>query len=54
MFPAEASRIWGRKFTGTTVVYLLNRYTAIAERIIFFLEIFLDTRSEVLDLNSFS
>ncbi|RPD57853.1 hypothetical protein L227DRAFT_577549 [Lentinus tigrinus ALCF2SS1-6] len=38
MFPAEASRIWGRKFTGTTAVYLLNRYTALAERVIFIVE----------------
>ncbi|KAI0701015.1 hypothetical protein C8T65DRAFT_579979 [Cerioporus squamosus] len=43
IFPAEASLIWGRRFTGTTVLYLLNRYTALAERIIFISETFLPT-----------
>ncbi|TBU37654.1 hypothetical protein BD309DRAFT_973604 [Dichomitus squalens] len=38
MFTVEVPRIWRRKFTGATVVYLLNRYTALFERVIFILE----------------
>ncbi|EJF60683.1 hypothetical protein DICSQDRAFT_170833 [Dichomitus squalens LYAD-421 SS1] len=38
MFTVEVPRIWRRKFTGATVVYLLNRYTALFERVMFILE----------------
>ncbi|KAI0365082.1 hypothetical protein BV20DRAFT_955068 [Pilatotrama ljubarskyi] len=37
--PAEYRRIWRRKFTGATVVYLLTRYIAVIERIFFVLEV---------------
>ncbi|KAI0645061.1 hypothetical protein C8Q79DRAFT_912324, partial [Trametes meyenii] len=36
--PTEYRRIWCRKFTGATVVYLLTRYIAVIERIFFVLE----------------
>ncbi|KAI0645031.1 hypothetical protein C8Q79DRAFT_912048 [Trametes meyenii] len=38
-FPTECRRIWNRKFTGATVVYLLTRYIAVVERIFFVLEV---------------
>ncbi|KAI0629547.1 hypothetical protein C8Q77DRAFT_1220240 [Trametes polyzona] len=37
--PNEYRRIWSRKFTGATVVYLLMRYAAVIERIFFVLEV---------------
>ncbi|KAI0351958.1 hypothetical protein OH77DRAFT_1498209 [Trametes cingulata] len=37
--PEEYKRIWRRKFTGATVVYLLTRYIAVIERIFFVLEV---------------
>lgn len=38
-FPSEYSRIWRRKFTGATLVFLLMRYAAFIERIFFVLEV---------------
>ena len=38
MFPIEVPRIWRRRFTGATAVYLLNRYTVLFERIISIVE----------------
>ncbi|KAL1945434.1 hypothetical protein VTO73DRAFT_2285 [Trametes versicolor] len=38
-FPSEYSRIWRRKFTGATLVFLLMRYAAFFERIFFVLEV---------------
>ncbi|TFK90250.1 hypothetical protein K466DRAFT_597097 [Polyporus arcularius HHB13444] len=40
-FTTEVRRIWRRRFTGATVVYLFTRYTALIERIFFVLEVFL-------------
>ncbi|EIW54180.1 uncharacterized protein TRAVEDRAFT_92176, partial [Trametes versicolor FP-101664 SS1] len=37
--PDEYRRIWRRKFTGATVIYLLIRYVAVIERIFFVLEV---------------
>ncbi|KAI0644989.1 hypothetical protein C8Q79DRAFT_969050 [Trametes meyenii] len=34
-FPDECRRIWGRKFSGATVIYLSTRYLAVVERIFF-------------------
>ena len=39
MFPLEVRRIWKRKFTGATMVYLLNRYTALFERFLLIAEV---------------
>ncbi|KAI0669521.1 hypothetical protein C8Q78DRAFT_1080235 [Trametes maxima] len=36
--PTEYRRIWCRKFTGATAVYLLTRYIAVIERVFFVLE----------------
>ncbi|KAI0669471.1 hypothetical protein C8Q78DRAFT_977408 [Trametes maxima] len=33
-FPTECRRIWGRKFSGATVIYLFTRYGAMAQRIL--------------------
>ncbi|EIW54159.1 uncharacterized protein TRAVEDRAFT_51880 [Trametes versicolor FP-101664 SS1] len=38
-FPSEYARIWRRKFTGATLVFLLMRYAAFIERIFFVLEV---------------
>ncbi|RDX48618.1 hypothetical protein OH76DRAFT_1483717 [Lentinus brumalis] len=40
-FTTEVRRIWRRKFTGATVVYLFTRYIALIERIFFVLEVLL-------------
>ncbi|KAI0700995.1 hypothetical protein C8T65DRAFT_559598, partial [Cerioporus squamosus] len=40
-FTTEVRRIWRRRFTGATVVYLFTRYTALIERIFFVLEVLL-------------
>ncbi|RDX48635.1 hypothetical protein OH76DRAFT_1556930 [Lentinus brumalis] len=40
-FTTEVRRIWRRRFTGATVVYLFTRYTALVQRIFFVLEVFL-------------
>lgn len=37
--PDEYRRIWKRKFSGATVIYLLMRYVAVIERIFLVLEI---------------
>ncbi|KAI8971010.1 hypothetical protein BD414DRAFT_501370 [Trametes punicea] len=37
--PTEYRRIWKRKFTGATLVYLFTRYVAVIERIFFVLEV---------------
>ncbi|KAI0669423.1 hypothetical protein C8Q78DRAFT_977588, partial [Trametes maxima] len=34
-FPDECRKIWGRKFSGATVIYLSTRYLAVVERIFF-------------------
>ncbi|PIL33714.1 hypothetical protein GSI_04339 [Ganoderma sinense ZZ0214-1] len=46
MLPLEGRRIWKRKFTGATVVYLLNRYTALFRRIFFIMEALSWNRSD--------
>ncbi|KAH9849067.1 hypothetical protein C2E23DRAFT_906155 [Lenzites betulinus] len=38
-FPEEYRRIWRRKFTGATFVYLFMRYSAVFDRIFFVLEV---------------
>ncbi|KAM5537919.1 hypothetical protein V8D89_008395 [Ganoderma adspersum] len=34
-FPTEVRRIWGRRFSGATLVYLFTRYTALAHQALF-------------------
>ena len=34
-------RIWRRKFSGATVVYLFTRYTALIDRVLFVTEVLL-------------
>ena len=46
MFPLEMRRIWRRRFTGATVVYFLNRYTALFRRIFVILEALSWNRSD--------
>ncbi|RPD57834.1 hypothetical protein L226DRAFT_540198 [Lentinus tigrinus ALCF2SS1-7] len=40
-FTTEVRRIWRRRFTGATVVYLFTRYAALIERVFFVLEVLL-------------
>ena len=40
-FTTEVRRIWRRKITGATIVYLFTRYAAVVERVFFLLEILL-------------
>ncbi|KAJ8481200.1 hypothetical protein ONZ51_g6181 [Trametes cubensis] len=42
-FPEEVERIWKRRFTGATVVFLITRYVAVAERITLVVSVFLPT-----------
>ncbi|KAI0641341.1 hypothetical protein C8Q79DRAFT_1014296 [Trametes meyenii] len=42
-FTDEVQRIWGRRFTGATAVFLLTRYVAVAERIVLVTSVFLPT-----------
>ncbi|KAH9888046.1 hypothetical protein C8Q73DRAFT_748392 [Cubamyces lactineus] len=41
--PEEVERIWKRRFTGATVVFLITRYVAVAERITLVTSVFLPT-----------
>ncbi|KAI0365086.1 hypothetical protein BV20DRAFT_954980 [Pilatotrama ljubarskyi] len=43
---AEYQRIWRRKYTGATVVYLLTRYIAMIERVFFVLEVLIWNSSD--------
>ena len=45
-FPTEVRRIWGRKFSGATLVYLVIRYTAVIERVFLVLQVLLWTSSD--------
>ena len=45
-FSTEVRRIWARKFSGATLVYLLTRYTAIIDRILFVTEVLLWSSSD--------
>ncbi|KAI1790332.1 hypothetical protein LXA43DRAFT_1062142 [Ganoderma leucocontextum] len=40
-FPTEVRRIWGREFSGATLVYLFTRYTALLDRVLFVTEVLL-------------
>ncbi|KAI0363673.1 hypothetical protein BV20DRAFT_975403 [Pilatotrama ljubarskyi] len=42
-FPDEVQRIWNRRFTGATAVFLITRYVAVAERIVLVTSVFLPT-----------
>ncbi|KAI0641339.1 hypothetical protein C8Q79DRAFT_919363 [Trametes meyenii] len=42
-FTDEVHRIWRRRFTGATVVFLLTRYVALAERVVLMVSLFLPT-----------
>ncbi|KAI0628580.1 hypothetical protein C8Q77DRAFT_1067798 [Trametes polyzona] len=39
----EVQRIWRRRFTGATAVFLITRYVAVAERIVLLVSVFLPT-----------
>ncbi|KAL6300952.1 hypothetical protein BKA93DRAFT_799786 [Sparassis latifolia] len=45
-FPNEVQRIWRRKFSGATIVFLLNRYVALAERVTLVTSVFLVTNND--------
>lgn len=36
----EVQRIWQRRFTGATAVFLITRYVAVAERIVLLVSLF--------------
>ncbi|KAI0760580.1 hypothetical protein C8Q74DRAFT_1451481 [Fomes fomentarius] len=42
-FTEEIQRIWGRKFTGATLIFLLTRWVAVAERIVLVTSVVLQT-----------
>ncbi|KAI0628579.1 hypothetical protein C8Q77DRAFT_1076640 [Trametes polyzona] len=42
-FTDEVQRIWGRRFSGATAVFLLTRYVAVAERTALVVSVFLPT-----------
>ncbi len=41
--PSEVQRIWRRRFSGATAVFLVTRYVAVAERIVLLVSVFLPT-----------
>ncbi|KAI0710721.1 hypothetical protein C8Q76DRAFT_798256 [Earliella scabrosa] len=45
-FTTEVRRIWRRKFSGATLVYLLMRYTAFIERVFYTLEVLIWNSSD--------
>lgn len=49
-FPEEYRRIWRRKFTGATFVYLFMRYSAVIERIFFVLEVLVWNSSDKVSM----
>ncbi|KAH9851145.1 hypothetical protein C2E23DRAFT_733545, partial [Lenzites betulinus] len=49
-FPEEYRRIWRRKFTGATFVYLFMRYSAVIERIFFVLEVLVWNSSDKVSI----
>ncbi|KAI0667272.1 hypothetical protein C8Q78DRAFT_1082392 [Trametes maxima] len=47
-FTDEVQRIWGRRFTGATAVFLLTRYVAMAERTVLVTSVFLPAMEDKL------
>ena len=45
-FVDEVQRIWRRKFSGATLIYLLTRYVATLERITLLASLFLKTSDD--------
>ncbi len=45
-FPMEVRRIWGRKFSGVTLVYLVTRYTSLADSVLIVVGILLWNSSD--------
>ncbi|KAI0800202.1 hypothetical protein C8Q74DRAFT_1235040 [Fomes fomentarius] len=45
-FTTEVRRIWGRKFSGATLVFLFMRYTALLDRVFFLLQVLLWNTSD--------
>ncbi|KAI0353951.1 hypothetical protein OH77DRAFT_1406258 [Trametes cingulata] len=50
-FPDEVQRIWKRRFTGATAVFLITRYVAVAERIVLVTSVFLPTLQDKVSLH---
>ncbi|KAL1948799.1 hypothetical protein VTO73DRAFT_10605 [Trametes versicolor] len=50
-FTDEVQRIWHRKFTGATVVFLVTRYVAVAERLVLVVSVFLPTLLDKVSRN---
>ena len=51
-FPKEVRCIWGRRFTGATLVYLCTRYFALFERIFFILTVLFWSSTDAVSLVS--
>ena len=45
-FTDEVQRVWRRKFSGATLIYLITRYVATFERITLMTSLFLQTNSD--------
>ncbi|TBU23594.1 hypothetical protein BD311DRAFT_68396 [Dichomitus squalens] len=52
-FTTEVQRIWRRRFTGATLVYLFTRYTALLDRLFFASEVLLWNSSNRVGIQSF-
>ncbi|THH30895.1 hypothetical protein EUX98_g3299 [Antrodiella citrinella] len=39
-FPQEVNHVWGRQFSGTTLLYFVNRYCLLAQKVLIILEVF--------------
>ncbi|TBU56306.1 hypothetical protein BD310DRAFT_629608 [Dichomitus squalens] len=52
-FTTEVRRIWRRRFTGATLVYLFTRYTALLDRLFFASEVLLWNSSNRVGIQSF-
>lgn len=51
---SEVQRIWRRKFTGATAVFLVTRYVAVAERIVLLVSVFLPTVQDEVSADTVS
>ncbi|KAI0074320.1 hypothetical protein K474DRAFT_1774105 [Panus rudis PR-1116 ss-1] len=45
-FPTEVQRIWKRKFSGATIIYVLTRYAAVVERVVLTVSLFLQATED--------
>ncbi len=53
-FTDEVNRIWRRRFTGATLIFVITRWVAVAERIVLVISVILPTVQDKVSVLSFS